>query len=364
MSRNRVLFQSSAAYAGPSPASGFHFSLGNSGTNLVQQLYRVQSFSCDLNVTRTDINEIDALAAIDRVITEPPEVTANISYFIANLLNEDTLGFVTDGTCSCISGFLSKAEDERNLFFLGVPEGQDAAGYLGSYAKRSAIGIGNAFVSNYSVSAQVGGLPTASVDFAALNLRVYSTASGSAIPAVDPQNGQDITGKVFVLPAATTGVAGMLSTLLPGDITLDLGNSTIGIDLSDAKIQDFSLSVPLSRENLNKLGSKFAFSKELQFPLSTTLTVNGNVGDLGTGSLSQIFCNDPNYDLTINMRRPTCSGTPGDIQVRYILKAAKLDSQNFSQTVNGQETFSATWSTQIGAPQAVDRGVFFSGSLV
>lgn len=363
MSRTRILYQSEAIFAGDSPATGYHFSLGNSGTNLIDQLHRVQSFSCDLNVTRTDINELDKLAAIDRVITEPPQVTANVSYYLSNLLNESRLGFTVGGSVSCISGFLSKAEDERNIFLLGTPEGSDAAGYLGDYSNRSVIGIGNAFVSNYTVSAQVGGIPTASVDFDALNLRVYASASGQPIPAVNPVDGLDITGKIFTIPAATTGVAGQISALLPGDITLDLGNSTIGIDLADAKIQDFSLSIPLTRESLNKLGSKFAFSKELQFPLSTTLTVNGNVGDLGTGSLSQILCNDQNYELTVNMRKPSCTGN-GPIWVRYNLKGAKLDSQNFSSTVNGSRTFSATWSTQLSGPEDNTIGCFMSGSLI
>lgn len=364
MARSRILFNANAVFVGPSPATGDHFSSGNSGVNQITQLHRVQSFNLDANVSHQDINQLGQLAAIGREIVTAPEVTTSISYYLTNMLNENRLGFVTNGTCSCISGFLSKTQDERNIFFLNVAEGSDAAGYAGSFDNRDVIAIGNAFMSNYTAEAAVGGIPTVTIDFAALNFDVLGSSSGQAIPAVDPQNGIPIVGKIFTLPDAVSGVAGQVTALRPGDITLDLGNSAIGIDLSDAKIQDFSLSVPLTRETLEKLGSKFGFSKELQFPLTTTLTVNAKVGDYRTGRFADLLCNDQDYNMTINLRAPSCSGANGDIKARYVIKGAKIDSESFSQAVNDSENFSITWSTQIGAAEQTDRGIFFSGSLI
>ena len=91
MPRNRIIYQSEAVYAGPSPATGFHFGTfapgigGNSNdlnnaTNLVNQIQRVQTANYSFNVDRTDVNQFGQLAAIDRVILTSPTVSLDFSY--------------------------------------------------------------------------------------------------------------------------------------------------------------------------------------------------------------------------------------------------------------------------------------------
>ena len=94
MARNRIIYQSEALYAGPSPATGNHFTDQNieSGT-LVKQLHRVQSANYSFNIARQDVNQFGELAAIDRVILESPTVSLDFSYLLNSFANESLLGF-------------------------------------------------------------------------------------------------------------------------------------------------------------------------------------------------------------------------------------------------------------------------------
>lgn len=361
MARKRVIYQSEALYAGQVNATGFHYSSGNSGVNLISQLHRVQSANYSFNVARQDVNQYGQLAAIDRVILQAPTVNLDFNYYLTNGVNEKRLGLTTDGVTSAIAGLLDGTTDSKNYFISTAPEGQNNIGY--NEVAREVIAIGNGFLSNYSVDASVGGLPTASVTVEALNIKVDPTASGHAIPAVDPETGTTYDGQLYQLPLATTGVAGQVAALRPGDITIDVsapfGAKVEGV--GKANFQSIRIQCPLARQALERLGSKFAFSREIQYPLTVTLNASANVTDLVAGNLADLICNDQDYDLTVTLREPACSGS-GPIAMMYILRGAKLDSQNFTSSIGANKSVDLTWSTQIGGPQETERGFFVSGS--
>jgi len=361
--RKRVIYQSEALYVGPSPATGIHYSSGNSGENLVTQLHRVQSANYSFNVTRQDINQFGQLAAIDRVILQAPTVSLDFNYYLTNGVNEKRLGLNIDGQVSAISGLLNGTQDEKNYFISTSPEGSDNVG--AAAANREVIAIGNGFLSNYSIEAAVGGLPTASVTVEALNIKVDPTAEGNQVPAVNPEDGLAIEGVEYGLPVAVGGVAGQVSALRPGDITVEV-STPFGAKVQGegkAHFQSISLQAPLSRQPLERLGSKFAFSREIQYPLTVSFNATANVADLEAGNLANILCNDEDYDLKITLREPSCSGV-GAVAMVYELRGAKLDSQNFSSSVGSNKSVDLTWSAQIGGPQDTTKGLFVSGSYI
>jgi hypothetical protein len=363
MARNRIIYQSEALYAGPSPASGNHFSGGNTGNNLVNQLQRIQSANYSFNIARQDVNQFGELAAIDRVILESPTVSLDFSYLLNSFGNEELLGFGpldTDQT-SCISGMLNKTSDERNYFIRTVSEGTDALGVGTGAAGQNVIGIGNGFITSYSTEGSVGNFPTVTVNVEALNMSFDAGVTGNHIPAVLPTDGSKITGVKYALDAvvssAVTGASGV-SALRPGDITVDISAyGGGGVSVSDAKIQSYTLSFDLARDPLQKLGSKFAFAREIQFPVTVSMSVQALLGDLTTGNLSDIITTDSNYDLSVALKHPTTSA----IQAKYFLKRAKLDSQEFSSSIGDNKSVTLNFSTQIGGPSQTDRGLFMSG---
>jgi len=382
MPRNRTIYQCESVYAGPSPATGKHFDTLTglyggpnqiTGTNLVKELLRVQSANYSYNISRTDLNQFNQLAAIDRIILEQPTVSLDFSYILQGMTNEKILGFTISsgagGLISAISGILNKTNDERNYFILTVPEGNDAAGYNiwpvpGSVA---VFGIGNGFISSYTTEGSVGNFPTATVNVEALNMKVDITASGQTVPAVNPTDGTALTGWLYSLPTGRTNHDNStinttdysISALRPGDITLTLGTEGLGPKFSDIKIQSYSLSFDLSREPLQKLGSKYAFSREISFPVTVSLSVTADVGDLASGNLVDVINNDAttNYSPSISITKPGSS----TVAAYYQLRNAKLDSMENSSSIGPNKSVTLQFSTQLGGPQATGQGLFMSG---
>jgi hypothetical protein len=343
MARNRTIYNVLAVYASQVGVSGMQ-----TGANTIKQLSRVQSFDEDFSRNLTDVNQYGNLAAIDRIEVEAPTVNANLSYYVTDGSNEKYLGLSVSpsGTpssqlFSCISGVLNKATDEKNYYLLIADEGNDANNYdigkLNPVGKSGIIGVGNGFITSYSVTAAVGDLPTATVDLEALNLRVYANATNSLdVPAVNPENGQPITTAKFRLPIGQTNDSeAQVSALQPGDVIFSIPTSgVLGFNNQDLKVQDFTLSFDLARTPLQKLGSRFAFSREIDFPVTATLEVNAEVGDLEDGNLADVLCENKNYDFTIRMNRPSCGGTSSNAALIYVFKQAKLISQKYSITID------------------------------
>lgn len=359
MSRNRIIYQSLGIFASQVAANAVQ-----TGASAIKQLTRVQSFDSDFTRNLQDVNQFGNLAAIDRVDAEAPSVKANLSYYVTDGLNEKYLGLSVPNNSaplSCISGILKKETDEKNLYVLVASEGSDASNYGGAVS--GVIGIGNAYITSYSLEVSVGNIPTATVGFEALNGRVYADADGTNdVPAVNPTNGLPITGTAFVLPQHAANAYGTQPTaLLPGDATIDI-TGLIGTSVSDLKVQSATLSFDLSREPQNKIGSKFAFTKNITFPVTAKLDIEAEVGDLEDGNYADLLCQTGTFDLSLRLKKMNCSGN-GATALLAQLKGAKLVSQNIiSAKIGGNATISASWEAQIGAPEELTKGVFISGS--
>jgi len=381
MARNRIIYQSEALYAGPSPATGFHYgsftpgvggstNVANENTNLVKQLQRIQTANYSFKVDRTNVNQFGQLAAIDRVILNSPTVSLDFSYLLANLSNETGLGFSisTPGSASevsAISGILNKTQDERNYFIRTVSEGSDAVEFTdATSASNGVIGIGNAFLTSYSTEGSVGNFPTTTINVEGLNMNFQKGTSGNYTPAINPTNGAALSN-YYQLPKAlqnssnTTNISG-ISALRPGDITLSLNNTNAGgADVDAMNVQNYTMSFDLGRTPIQRLGNKFAFTREINFPLTVTLKVDAQMTDLQTGALAQTVNSDSTtYTPTVTIKSPTDSTVT---VAQFKLKGAKLDSQEFSSDIGKNKTVSLTFSTQVGGPQDLSNGIFISG---
>lgn len=355
MPRNRIVYAQEALFASNSPATG--------DLSSITQIHRVQSANYSYNITRTDINQYGQYGRIGSIILEPPTVSLDFTYLLTNVNNEQALGFTVNQNTTCISGFLSNAEDERNYFITLSPKGTDDIGQTNN-AVRNVYGFGNGFITSYTSEGAVGAVPTVSVNVEASNFKAYISGSNQATPAINPVDGSSIVGPTFTIPTAVTGYASQAVALRPGDIVLDISAvDSIGFDPVDLKVQSYSLNIPLSRENLQRLGNDFAFAKELTVPIVTTLSVEALAGDIKTGSLNNILCNDKEYDLTIKLYRPACPPAVGSLAVQYTLKKAKLDGVDASSSIGPAKTVTLNFSSQVSGPQDTTRGVYISGVL-
>jgi hypothetical protein len=450
MARNRVIYQSEAVYAtqgvysgtagNVSPYGGTSQPLQRPNTAVptgILPLNRVQSANYSFSISRQDVNQFGELAAIDRIITETPTVSFDTSYILANFCNEKMLGFeVTPSGAnantmvSCISGLIDSSTPayQKDYFILTSKEGSDAVDLRNSGKYESLIGVGNAFISNYSSEASVGGLPTVSLSVEGMNMNFvnlpysgYTThavgdggdaggwgigtvdgdadtlvAITGANPAINPTDGtavgdnsstaNAINSAAFVSLPVPTGNGGpnsfgQISALRPGDITLTLRKKTSdsitdtlmnqsvtnadiqGADIADAHIQSYTIGFDLSRSPIQRLGTKFAFARPVDFPITATLSIDAVLADLTTGSISDIINCDDEYDAIIKMKDPNChvAATSKDIVLTYLARGLKIDSESFTSSIGDNKSVTLDFSTQVGGPEQKGVGIFMSG---
>lgn len=410
MSRNRVIYQSEALFAGQKKSNSVTEEHTKSD---IKQLHRVQSANYAFNISRTDVNQYGELAAIDRVVLETPTVSLDFSYYLANFGNEEALGFnvhdkdALDNTLkSAIKDVINKDYDEKNYFIKTVGEGEDAISEAGTEAKQgdNVIGIGNAFLTSYSVEAAVGSFPTVSVSAEGMNMRFDALDNNEqgVVPSLDKINGAASSNK-YSLPNALRNVGEdptqIISTLRPGDIKISLvqspknwlvtQNGTFGDfsqnedpDVNDydlpgvklpsssasvvdsANIQSFNISFDLSRTPIQRLGNRFAFAREIDFPVNITASFEAILTDLTDGSLSDLIDCEKAYDLKIELFSPKgCQEDESDSfpVCTYIVKDLKPDSQSFSSSIGDSKTVSIEFTSQLGGPNQEDIGLFMKG---
>jgi hypothetical protein len=393
--RNRQLYQGDLLYVGP---TGFTFattgdlyaggvgaggnSYGNisgqiaSGQSLIAEMFRIQSINDGWTKKLKVLNEFGQLAQVDLIPIEPPEGTFSITYVLANMVNENLMGFTVnrpgDSTqVSCISGILSQASSNKNYFIKTVTEGQDAISYNPS--EYDVIAFGQAFISSYRTQGRVLDFPTSDVSFTSVNAQCNhifqaNTGGWAFTPAVNPGNGAYITGWGYQLPTGTTSFNGNgitttnvsgLSVLRPGDINFSLGLGVgDGFSLSsDLKIQSYDISINFNIENLTQLGNKYYYAKLPRFPVEATMTVEALAGDFQTGILGEIWANNVSYNPLVTLNLPNTSIPVAAFQ----LKNAKIENQEYSLALNNNKTMRLTFRTVIGGPQDTTNGFFMSG---
>lgn len=392
MARNRVIYQSEALFntkdtvdvtSASNPAN-------QSGALYVNQFSRVQSCNYNFNVARRDVNQFGDLAAIDRVILEQPTVGLDFTYLLSDMGNEKALGFsvmqngittladVTSAaaTQSCLSGILTSGfVNTKNYFIRTVTEGNDASSFSNDTAENvvgSTIGLGNGFLTNYSVNAAVGDFPTASVSLECLNMN-FSNGNSGVAPGVTNVGAR--AGSLFALPQTTTNPnsensLGKVSALRHGDISFSLAKTTGqlygGTDITQAAaLQNFSITMGLTRTPLQKLGSRYAFSREIDFPVNISLSVTALVQDITTGNLVDLVDNDSTYDAVIKLAAPATSNSNNATNegVAYVVKRLNLESQDFSSSIGANKEVTLNFTTQVGSPQQNDRGLFMLETL-
>lgn len=368
-SRNRVIYQSESLYiskAIDSVVTGQH-----------HELIRVQSANYGFTINRQDVNQYGNLARIDSLVLEPPTVNFDYSYYLGDGLNEKAMGFDISAQSQFGSGHLETSSG-RNFFIVTSNEGIDAVDFLNG-DPYSAIGIGNAFLSDYTVDLAVGSIPTVTASFEASNINsINGSVTGAAVstlgfsgelPSVDPALGEVIPGTASIRTPKNTGDNGP-TALRPGDITLnfpgfDGGAAESGTltDLSGAggfHVQSASLSVPLSRTPIEKVGSKFPFARVVDFPANASLTVNAVLNTVQAGNLANIIagCGEAKgkeVEIIVN----TCEGPSA---IKWTLKGATLDAESFSSSIGSNKTVDLTFGVQLGGVNDTSQGILCDGA--
>ena len=373
--RNRVIYQSEALFVSEDAMS--------TGSGKHEQLERIQSANYGFNISREEVYCYGKLGKLGSMVLEAPTVSFDTSYLVTDGFNERALGFyVGTGTGgsnpahayvekSFVSGHIA-SESGKNIYIATVPEGKDATinitGSLNNAAvpKQSVIGLGNAYLTDYSLDLSVGSLPTVSATFEAANIRSTDNVSGLATPAVTIASGEQARpdSEIIVLPSGNTGQSDLVA-LRPGDIAVKIGDAQgdVMVDIDDGDpseavhIQSASLSIPLSRSPLEKLGTKFAYARVVDFPVQATLSVNAIVNEVTSKNLASVIDQTGVHTLDLELKSESSS-----VAMLYRIKGAELISESFSSSIGSNKSVDLTFTTSIGGVGDTDNGVFVSGA--
>jgi len=359
ITRNRVIYQSQAVFSAPTGTTGI--------SAASHSIRRVQSCNYNFSVARQDINQFGELAAIDRLILQEPTVSVDMSYYFEPTgFNERHLGLRTNavtGTSTTsdhmLDAIISSGAnfDQKNIYVLVSDPGIDANDptRISAATVDGIIGIGNAFLTSWSLEASVGAIPTVTCALEAQNI-VFSSGLNYFIgnPAVD--DGADKTNIIVTLPdgAELFDSGTEVSAVRPGDITLTLGTDSLdnspmfGVLESDLKVQSASVAMTIGREPIRKLGKSFAFAREITFPINCTLSVQAIVGNTFGNKLFTLMTT--NGDATKFYCELKLVGYQGaNTHTSFImLKGAKLDSQAFTSSIGPNQSVTIELSAQIG----------------
>lgn len=363
MARNRIIYQS----------EGLYVSKEANSINATDhtQLSRVQSANYSFNIARQDVNQYGELARIDSIVLESPTVSLDFSYYLTDGKNESALGFYVSTGSQALSQFPSGHIVDgsgRNFYIVTTSEGNDLnkiASGANSLSGRNAIGIGNAYLTDYSIDISVGSIPTATVSFEGSNMNASQIAAGNlaSLVGINQELGTSLGGTAG-LPSPTSYTGTQITALRPGDVIVDFGTwsgsgliSKLGGN-DGAHLQSASLSLPLGRTPIERLGSKFAYARTVDFPVTATLTLNGVMNEYASGNLVDLVNANPKSDITVSIKKP---GT-NDIAVTYIIRNAQLDSSSNSSSIGSNKTADFTFTTQIGGANDAVNGIQMSGS--
>lgn len=363
--RNRTTSPNMALLSGPAPATGVH------GTNL-NQVWALTSLSWDASIDKQDILIYGQTTPLGREATDSPQSSLSYSYYVTSTYNEVySLGFNLNGTSSMLAPLLAGGDD-RNYFVFIAPDGSDAQQCNGATSNIRIHGLGNMFLNSYSLEASVGGFPTASVQLQGLNLKSYTNGVSQQIPAVNPTNGVEIsTGTTtFTIPTISKLSTGNPTTiaktvLKQGDISVNLSAAGAPfMDYTNTCVQSVNLSFDLNRTPINCLGSKFATSREIQFPINVNFEVEMLAKDVLTGSLANYFCDTGVYSAEVTMRLPSCGSSTGNLALGYKLLNLTWQSSEFVTNLGSDPaTVRTRWLGQIGASGDTSNNMYMSGSF-
>ena len=313
MARNRVIYSNEILMVSPT-ATGIQFlnqesaqARGRSSESLIRQIKRTQSINYNWNINRSDINQYGNLARIDSVVLESPTVNLDFTYLLTDGKNEHLLGFDNHDGSSLLSRDFIRDIDGRNFYIVTSPEGKDAA--PDSIAKiegqgdsnKSVIALGNCYLTNYSINAAVGGMPTVSASAEAFNIRSSPGTDGIS-PGVGLADGAESTLSYKIPSEYILSGAGE-SALRPGDLNVTIGGSGLLTLLTDedgrnsAHIQSLSVDVPLPRTTLQRVGNQFGYSKSLDMPINMSINISAIVADQAVSSHSlfeELYANNKN----------------------------------------------------------------------
>jgi len=124
--------------------------------------------------------------------------------------------------------------------------------------------------------------------------------------------------------------------------------------------------LPLSRTPLNRLGSKFAYARTVDFPIAATMSINAIVNEQKALNLADRLDTFDQQEISVVIANPKATGkneafnydTNNNRAIAYTFKGASLDNTSISSSIGANKSVDLTFSTEIGGVNDADHGIF------
>lgn len=401
--RYRIHYPDDSIYVGPSPASGYHFSLngilvstndlsvisgelGVSGiedsnvNNLVKNIYRAQSYYYNISQNIQPVGSYGTTGPLGYLRSSSSDIEFGFDYYINNFQNEYEFGLSINSDKSILSDIMSKTSDGVNFFIKTVQEGQESLHDM-SNQDAGVLGFGNCFLQGYSFNYEVNSIPSASASFVCDNIIYTNSITGIRNPAIDPLTDTRYegylgipTGKLY----ETTGSDYQISVVRNGDLTINIEEkklqglrlsdynpsdsySFLGQKIQDSAIQSFNVSLNLNRENVQRIGSKIPKSRDIVPPSYAEVTISSLCNSYNTGDYLDSLEENRIYDLSLSVKKPSCVPTGRETIMRYDFSQSYLSKKDYSLSLGANKLVNCTFVAPLFDDSRSYKGVSFSG---
>jgi hypothetical protein len=402
--RRRIHYPDDSVYIGPSPASGYHFSVNGSGvstedldtvrtglndpsilrtdiTNLVSQVFGVQSYYYNINQNIVPVGGYGTMGPLGYLRTSPSQVEFGFDYIINSLQNEYNFGFNCSGENNILSNLIDYSEDSHNFFIKNVKEGYDSIDYTDN-EDTSVISFGNCQMSSYSFAYSVNSFPIARASFSSDNIQVnIDSLTGIRSPYIDKITNEK-SDNYFSIPTGRSFPSesgnDQVSILRNGDVSIDVYEKLyqgrrIGIsDISDtpsflgqkirrATIQSFDCSINIPRDDTPALGSKILKNRSIVSPLYAEVSISALCNDYDTGSFIDSLEENRIYKIDFSVKKPTCDPSSRVDFVKYNFNDCYLQQKSYSLNIGSNKTVDYKFVAPIYSEDNDNYGLKISG---
>lgn len=356
--QRRAVFITSGAYDTNQTLSGS-----------LRQLSRVQELNWTVPYPVEQVTYLDY--GDEAYLTSRNPVDIDVSYWHTNGRNEQALGLVD--TVGPSGSLALNLDQEKNLYIAiqNTPGIDDIGAATGIALPQTVIAMGQALMTTYNLRAQVGSLTQARATLNCLTAFSYTGQVGNRVPAVNYQDGTQLTGR-FVIPQAfsqydpnVTGYDNPIAAAAigPQDMYMVFGDTMpFGVTFSGAQscyLQGFDVTMAFDRRELKPLGSVYPPARALHYPIRIDLSADAIVNRYQRDQLDRISCLSSGVSIYLIVKQPCSSSTMFGL---YFDKL-QLESQSVSSSIGPADTVSMKWRGIITTPYTV----FFSpiiGSLI
>ena len=398
--RNAIRYNAAGLFLTDSPAI-------RPETKDIHFFNRVQTAEISVSLNRQDIKQIGSEDFVDRKIVSEPDININFDYFLTDGHEENTLGLnIASGHQSVSGTIYEDLREDKSAFFIVGEEPFDLTGYAGKIEKFkgcTAIGLGNCYLTNYSISASVGSVATASAQMKCSNINYQcveghtweeilksvsalldqkdetdddfirfqddgkiivgeseeiATLKGLEIPSLDLKNkGAKLEGTGLVFDPILYNSAA--AALAPGGMKVMLHNLNVGGPMlsgdftgacfsGHVNLQSFDINVPFERESLYGFESMHAYGRKMKYPQLGTVNFEITSSAFKSGNFTDILCDDREYGIEILLNNQcsfSCLGSPNkDTFMHFIINNAKFDNYSISNNIGDPSTVSCSFS--------------------